>query len=157
MVGQGEQRQHQRIRAERGQQAGGGDALLAGAESQHAAMHRKAGDRVQHVAAGAKHRNLVPQAGQHARQLVQPPAVHQGRHRAKPPRADQSAEHHLAFRHEQAPAADQIALAHVAIGLDARVAGIVDRLETGHGPRGLTRRGRRPGRLERRSAASSAP
>ena len=49
-------------------------------------------------------------------------------------RPQEHVQHHFAFGDEQALAAHEIALAHVAIGRDARIVRIVDGDDIGHDP-----------------------
>ena len=84
-----------------------------------------AGDIDRHV--GGKPREQRPQPVQPLRRDQQ---AESGRCSAG---ADQLLQHHLAFGHEQPRPADQVALADVAIGVDARIVGVVDFDDHRHG------------------------
>ncbi len=103
-------------------------------QRQHAAMDREADDPVHHRRWGEVDRRLVRQGLQQRPQRRQAILGDQGGgHRMPAAGARPGPQHHLALGHEAALAADQIALAHLAIALDARVVRVVDADEGGHG------------------------
>ena len=127
VVGDADQRQRQSAAGQGGQQLLAAFVLAPPADRQHAAMHRKAGHLVHHGARGDINRHCGWRLGQRRRHSGQPRIEDQRRFGVEARGRKQHVEHDLALGHEPALAADEIALANVAIGGNARIVGIVDR------------------------------
>jgi hypothetical protein len=109
-----------------------GGGFDAPGEGKDAAVKWKAADPVEHVLGsgedGQVRRQLIQEGLERRQALVR----NQNRQRRGACAGDKLFEHHLAFGHEHAGAADEVALANVAIILDPRIARIIDRYNARH-------------------------
>ncbi len=99
---------------------------MRSSDRENAAVEREAGDAVHHRLRGGIDGDGVGQRRDQVGERVEPVRGDQQRLRAERGRGDQHRQHDASLRHEQPVAADEVALADVAIGVDARVGGIGD-------------------------------
>ncbi len=87
-------------------------------------MEREAGDGIEHGLARGVERDVGREAREQVCERIDPPLVDQQRGGAVARRPGEHGQHHLALGDEGALPADEIALADIAIGGDARIGGV---------------------------------
>ena len=152
MVGDAEERDHARLRADTSEEPIDRQLNFAPAERQDAAMQVEAGDPVHDRLARHVDRNLRRQEGEEIGQRRNPLLGEEQRYDPVPCAPDGDVEDDLALGDEQPFAPDQVPFPHVAVGRDALVRRVVDRDQPHHG--GLSRppARRAPHRADRRAS-----
>jgi hypothetical protein len=100
-------------------------------------MDREADDGVHHLLSGGVDGKVVGKGRDQVALGLQPMIGDQQRPGPVTRRAGQQAHHHLPLGDEEPLAADEVAFANVAVGGDARIAGVVDGLD--HARKALAR------------------